>query len=61
MSGTFQGRRIAGLYFSGTELRDLLVAWLALGVAFTLFFVNGTAGFGRLLAVLDLTPRTCPI
>lgn len=32
-----QGRRIAGLYFSGTEIRDLLVAWLALGVAFTLF------------------------
>jgi len=26
-----------GLSFSGRELRDLLVAWLALGVAFTLF------------------------
>ena len=52
MSGTtpFAGRRIAGLYFSGTEIRDLLVAWLALGVAFTLFFVNGVAGVDRLLA-----------
>ncbi|PAU84199.1 metalloprotease [Halorubrum salipaludis] len=56
MSGTFQGRRIAGLYFSGTEIRDLLVAWLALGVAFTFFFVNGTAGLGRLLAAGVVPP-----
>jgi len=47
---TLSGRRIAGLYFSGTEIRDLLVAWLALGVAFTLFFVNGASGIGRILA-----------
>ncbi|OYR55922.1 metalloprotease [Halorubrum sp. Ea1] len=56
MSSAFRGRRIAGLYFSGTELRDLFVAWLALGVAFTFFFVNGTAGFGRLLAAGVLPP-----
>lgn len=56
MSGTLQGRRIAGLYFSGTEIRDLLVAWLALGVAFTFFFVNGTAGFDRLLAAGIVPP-----
>lgn len=56
MSAGLQGRRIAGLYFSGTELRDLLVAWLALGVAFTLFFVGGTAGFDRLLAAGVVLP-----
>ena len=50
MSTSVRGRRIGGLYFSGIELRDLLVAWLALGVAFMLFFVGGTAGFDRLLA-----------
>ncbi|GAA0718069.1 Zn-dependent protease [Halorubrum trapanicum] len=55
-AGTFSGRRIAGLYFSGTELRDLLVAWLALGVAFMLFFVNGWAGIGRILAAGVLPP-----
>ncbi|MFC5136342.1 MULTISPECIES: metalloprotease [Haloferacaceae] len=49
MSTNLTGRRIGGLYFSGTELRDLLVAWLALGVAFTLFFVGGTAGIGRIV------------
>jgi len=29
--------------FSGRELRDLLAAWLALGVAFALFFAGGGA------------------
>lgn len=56
MSGVFRGRRIAGLYFSGIELRDLLVAWIALGVAFMLFFVGGTAGFDRLLAAGIVLP-----
>ncbi|WP_418284643.1 metalloprotease [Halorubrum sp. DTA46] len=56
MSGGFQGRRIGSLYFSGVELRDLLVAWLALGVAFTFFFVGGTAGFDRLLAAGVVLP-----
>jgi Zn-dependent protease len=52
----FAGRRIAGLYFSGAELRDLLVAWLALGVAFMLFFVGGSGGIGRILAAGVLPP-----
>ncbi|TKX74880.1 metalloprotease [Halorubrum sp. GN11_10-6_MGM] len=53
---TFSGRRIAGLYFSGSEIRDLLVAWLALGVAFTLFFVGGSGGIGRILAAGVVPP-----
>ena len=56
MSAGFTGRRIGSLYFSGVELRDLLVAWLALGVAFMFFFVGGTAGFGRLLAAGVVLP-----
>lgn len=56
MSATPQGRRIAGLYFSGTELRDLLVAWLALGVAFMFFFVGGSAGIGRIAAAGVIPP-----
>ena len=54
--GTFSGRRIAGLYFSGSEIRDLLVAWLALGVAFMLFFVGGSAGIGRIVAAGVVPP-----
>jgi len=56
MSAGFEGRRIGSLYFSGVELRDLLVAWLALGVAFTFFFVGGTPGFDRLLAAGVVLP-----
>ena len=58
MSGgsSVSGRRIAGLYFSGQEIRDLLVAWLALGVAFMLFFVNGWAGIGRIFAAGVVPP-----
>jgi len=56
MSFQIRGRRIGGLYFSGTELRDLLIAWLALGVAFTLFFVGGAAGIGRLVAAGVVLP-----
>ena len=33
--------RIGDYEFSSRELRDLLVAWLALGVAFTIFFAGG--------------------
>ena len=33
--------RIGDYAFSSRELRDLLVAWLALGVAFTIFFAGG--------------------
>ena len=56
MGTNVRGRRIGGLYFSGTELRDLLVAWLALGVAFMLFFAGGAAGFDRLLAAGVVLP-----
>jgi Zn-dependent protease len=56
VSALTRGRRIGGLYFSGTELRDLLVAWLALGVAFALFFVGGAAGIGRIVAAGVLLP-----
>lgn len=41
MSARTGGRTVAGLRFSGTEVRDLLVAWLALGVAFAVFFEGG--------------------
>jgi len=34
------GYRIAGYEFSSTEVRDLLIAWLALGVAFAIFFAQ---------------------
>ncbi|MDR5672611.1 Zn-dependent protease [Halalkaliarchaeum sp. AArc-CO] len=44
------GVRIGQLQFSQSELQDLLVAWLALGVAFALFFVGGAANIDRLLA-----------
>ena len=50
------GRRVAGLYFSGTEIRDLLVAWLALGAAFTLFFAGGSDGIGRIVAAGVVAP-----
>ena len=56
MATNFTGRRIGGLYFSGTELRDLLVAWLALGVAFTLFFAGGSAGIDRIVAAGVVLP-----
>lgn len=43
------GHRSPGLRFSGREVRDLIVAWLALGVAFTVFFAGGGGGVSRLL------------
>ncbi|AUX10227.1 Zn-dependent protease [Halalkaliarchaeum desulfuricum] len=44
------GVQIGRLQFSQSELQDLLVAWLALGIAFALFFVGGAANLDRLLA-----------
>lgn len=41
--------RIAGYTFSTTELRDLLIAWLALGVAFAIFFAGGGPNIALLL------------
>lgn len=43
-------RRSPGLRFSGREIRDLTIAWLALGVAFTIFFAGGSGGLSRLLS-----------
>jgi Zn-dependent protease len=42
-------RRARGFSVSGRELRDLLVAWLALGLAFTLLYADGLSAqnFGR--------------
>lgn len=40
----------SGLSFSRTELRDLAVAWVALGLAFAIFFARGGTGVIRLLA-----------
>ncbi|WP_280536523.1 metalloprotease [Halopenitus sp. POP-27] len=45
-----RGVRIAGLQFSRTELRDLLVAWVALGVAFAVFFEGGAGAIGALVS-----------
>ena len=42
------GRSPSPLSFSGRELRDLLLAWLALGVAFALFFAGGGSAVGGL-------------
>lgn len=41
----FRDRTIAGYQFSGEELRDLLVAWVALAIAFAIFFERGAAGY----------------
>ncbi|MFB6096386.1 MAG: metalloprotease [Haloferacaceae archaeon] len=41
---------MAGIRFSATEQRDLLIAWLALGVAFAVFFAGGGPGFLRVLS-----------
>ncbi|XVH31532.1 metalloprotease [Haloferacaceae archaeon DSL9] len=41
------GSTLGGLRFSGSEIQDLLVAWLALGVAFAIFFERGAAGFAN--------------
>jgi Zn-dependent protease len=38
------------LSFSGRELRDLGVAWLALGLAFAIFFERGGSGFVALIS-----------
>jgi Zn-dependent protease len=48
------GYRIAGYEFSPTEVRDLLVAWLALGVAFAIFFAGGGPNIATLLVVPEL-------
>lgn len=46
-AGRANGRdvTIAGLRFSRTELTDFAIAWLALGLAFAMFFAGGARGF----------------
>jgi Zn-dependent protease len=44
------GRGLGGISFSDRELRDLGVAWLALGVAFAVFFAGGGPGLLSLLS-----------
>lgn len=41
MSTAQYGIQLGNLRFSGTELKDLAIAWLALGVAFAIFFEGG--------------------
>jgi Zn-dependent protease len=41
VSGRTRSRRAGGLQFSSRELRDLALAWLALGLAFAVFFAGG--------------------
>lgn len=38
---------IRGIRFGEREIKDLLIAWVALGVAFALFFAGGAAGVQR--------------
>ena len=40
-------RSAGGLTFSARELRDLAVAWVALGVAFAVFLNRGILEIGR--------------
>jgi len=50
MSTARRGLRVGGLRFSGTELRDLAIAWVALSAAFAVFFAGGAGGLERILA-----------
>jgi Zn-dependent protease len=50
VSGGSWSRTAGRLSFSGAEIRDLLVAWIVLGVAFAIFFAGGGTAIARLLA-----------
>jgi Zn-dependent protease len=54
---------VGSIRFSGGELRDLLLAWLALGVAFALFFAGGAAGVtqGAFLPLLFVSMLTAGV
>lgn len=54
---------IGSIRFSSTELRDLLAAWVALGVAFALFFAGGAAGVsqGSFLPLLLISMLTAGV
>jgi Zn-dependent protease len=49
VSGGSWSRTAGRLSFSGAEIRDLLVAWIVLGVAFAIFFAGGGTAIARLL------------
>ncbi|MFC6725943.1 metalloprotease, partial [Halobium palmae] len=57
----------AGIRFGSRELIDLLVAWVALGVAFAVFFAGGGTGFlqgllaGEGLALLVVSLSTAGV
>ncbi|WP_430505957.1 metalloprotease [Haloparvum sp. PAK95] len=50
MSGQFSTFRLSDLRFSDRELKDLAISWLALGVAFAIFFAGGAGAVQRLLS-----------
>ncbi len=43
------GRTIAGYQFSDQEIKDLLIAWGVLGVAFAIFFSGGARSLSQLI------------
>jgi Zn-dependent protease len=54
---------VRGIRFGEQEIRDLLIAWVALGVAFALFFAGGAAGVsqGSFLSLLIISMLTAGI
>ncbi|MFB6234790.1 MAG: metalloprotease [Halopenitus sp.] len=50
MSGQFSTLRLGDLQFSDRELQDLAISWLALGVAFAIFFAGGAGAVQQLLS-----------
>lgn len=50
MSRTIPAFQLSDLQFSDQELQDLAVSWLALGIAFAIFFEGGAGAIGRLLS-----------
>ena len=51
---TYRSQRSEGIRFSAIEVRDLLAAWVALGVAFAVFFGGGGGAVGLTDAFLAL-------
>lgn len=54
---------IRGIRFGQREIKDLLIAWVALGVAFALFFAGGAAGVtqGSFLSLLIISMLTAGV
>lgn len=54
---------IRGIRFGQDEIKDLLIAWVALGIAFALFFAGGAAGVsqGSFLSLLIISMLTAGI